>query len=418
MRIEETLRIFSDFDRLFGLGDVFSRSHEVFSQSQFSLADGSITPQWDGDTVLPDVGTWSDYLGGREGMRQKGWTIFTVVILKHICEQLQIPFQLLGQGDNQILITQYYEKPGVTIQMQHENFLASLNLFLETIGPPLKLEESWSSSHFFTYGKYPILKGVPLTLSLKKISRCGHLNNEGMINLDSIIGPNYTFIPGKLKAIELCLNRPFHGPSIVNKLKDLKKNLFKVPDGNGRQIRVQEEIIPPLQHIIDKKPDYLILLLSLIQSSSVGYPTIQASDQTMYGISDTVNSSLRELQEIHPLFHQLSSKLASFIPRMLDPPISGVQNSELLCLNPCGLRGSRPKDLMKRILFDYLPQIDNVVNETFLSIFTDAKDSQKSLAEALHSMRPLHPRIMSSIYESTPVGVAQSITRRLESTKH
>lgn len=41
---------------------------------------------------------------------------------------------------------------------------------------------------------------------------------------------------------------------------------------------------------------------------------------------------------------------------------------------------------------------------------------KKSLAEALHSMRPLHPRIMSYIYEPTPVGVAQSITRRLEST--
>lgn len=32
-------------------------------------------------------------------------------------------------------------------------------------------------------------------------------------------------------------------------------------------------------------------------------------------------------------------------------------------------------------------------------------------------MRQLHPRIMSSIYQSTPVWVAQSITRRLESTK-
>lgn len=81
------------------------------------------------------------------------------------------------------------------------------------------------------------------------------------------------------------------------------------------------------------------------------------------------------------------------------------------------MRGSRPKDLMKRILFDYLPKIDSVVNETFLNILKDAQDSQKSLAEALHSMRQLHPRIMSSIYQPTPVWVAQSITRRLESTK-
>lgn len=54
-----------------------------------------------------------------KGMRQKGWTIFTVIILKHICEKLQVPFQLLGQGDIQVLITQYYGKPGVSIQEQH-----------------------------------------------------------------------------------------------------------------------------------------------------------------------------------------------------------------------------------------------------------------------------------------------------------
>lgn len=78
MRIEETLRISSDFDKLFGLGELFSRSHEVFSQCQFYLADGSITPQWDGNTIIPDIGTWSDRLGGMEGMRQKRWTIFTV----------------------------------------------------------------------------------------------------------------------------------------------------------------------------------------------------------------------------------------------------------------------------------------------------------------------------------------------------
>lgn len=132
----------------------------------------------------------------------------------------------------------------------------------------------------------------------------------------------------------------------------------------------------------------------------------------MHGISDTVNSAIRELQEIYPMLNDLSTKLSSFIPRILDHPISGITNSELLCQNPCGLnliRGSRPKDLMKRMVSDYLPQIDNVINETFLNIFTDAQDSQKSLAEALHSMRPLHPRIMSSIYESTPVGVASHL---------
>lgn len=132
------------------------------------------------------------------------------------------------------LFTQYYEKPGVPIQMQHKNFLASLNDFLETIGPSFKLEESWSSSHYFNYGKYPILKRVPLTMSLKKICGCGRLKNEGTINLDYILNsisanvsyanlmthnavvPTIHAFLESLKAIELCLNRPFHGPSMIN----------------------------------------------------------------------------------------------------------------------------------------------------------------------------------------------------------
>lgn len=275
-------------------------------------------------------------------------------------------------------------------------------------------------------------------MSLKKISRCGYLNNEGMINLDSILSsisanvssansmthnavtPTIPALMESMRAIDLCLNRPFHGPSIIEKLKKTNKIIFKVPDGSGKQIKIQEEISKSLRYIIDKRPHHLILLLSLIPSALGGYPTVQAMDQIMHGISDSVNMSIRELQELYPLLDVISLRLANFMTRMLEPPISGIKNSELLCQNPCGLnliRGSRPKDLMKRMVFEYLPKIDNVINQTFLSIFTEAQESQRDLAEALHTMRPLHPRIMSSFYESTPVGVAQSITRRLESTK-
>lgn len=93
----------------------------------------------------------------------------------------------MGQGDNQVLITHYYPSPTISIREQHARFLRHLNIFLEQIGPPIKLEESWSSSHFFTYGKFPILSGIPLMMSLNKMSRCGRLNNGGMLNLDSVL---------------------------------------------------------------------------------------------------------------------------------------------------------------------------------------------------------------------------------------
>lgn len=162
MREEETIDIFTDFDRLFGLKGVFSRSHELFEQCQFYLADGSITPEWVTNRRMKEgPGVWSHHLGGIEGLRQKGWTIFTVVILKYICELNQTSCQLMGQGDNQVLVTHYYPSTQRPVKQQHERFLRELNKFWITIGPPIKLEESWSSSTFFTYGKFPILNGTP-----------------------------------------------------------------------------------------------------------------------------------------------------------------------------------------------------------------------------------------------------------------
>lgn len=60
----ENIRNIENFltDKLLGLGKFVSRSHEVFSECQFYLADGSITPEWDGDTILPGLGIWSDHL--------------------------------------------------------------------------------------------------------------------------------------------------------------------------------------------------------------------------------------------------------------------------------------------------------------------------------------------------------------------
>lgn len=43
MRKEETFTIFSDYDDLFGICNVFARSHEVFNTCTFYLADGSLT---------------------------------------------------------------------------------------------------------------------------------------------------------------------------------------------------------------------------------------------------------------------------------------------------------------------------------------------------------------------------------------
>jgi hypothetical protein len=162
-------------------------------------------------------------------------------------------FQLLGQGDNQVLINHYYLKVNVSVGQQHEHFLRHLNEILSTIGPSLKQEESWFSSLYFTYGKFPIYNGVPLSMSLKRMSRCSRLNNEGMVNLDSVLSsvsantsaavsmsknllvpllPAYLEVYGSVK---LHLTTPFYGPSPQKNVE------IRILSQHGRQQKHNEK---------------------------------------------------------------------------------------------------------------------------------------------------------------------------------
>lgn len=62
--------------------------------------------------------------------------------------------------------------------------------------------------------------------------------------------PSISALMESLKAIDLCLTRPFHGPNIIEKLKHIRKIVFKVPDGQGRQFRVQETLKDRLLHTV------------------------------------------------------------------------------------------------------------------------------------------------------------------------
>lgn len=109
MRKEETSPLFTDLDNLFGFSRVFSRTHELFNFSSIYLADNTVSPEIseNGDDLRESDNVWKRHLGGLEGLRQKGWTIWTVVILKRVAKSFGIQCQIVGQGDNQVLISSY-----------------------------------------------------------------------------------------------------------------------------------------------------------------------------------------------------------------------------------------------------------------------------------------------------------------------
>lgn len=131
--------MFKFFDDLYGLTDVFTRSHDMFSKAQLYLADSSYTPRVDElkNRLEEDEGCWSGHLGGIEGLRQKGWTIFTVALLRLVADEAGVLVGLMGQGDNQVLRCSYpASREDAKISQAHQEFFRVLIEKTQLIGPP------------------------------------------------------------------------------------------------------------------------------------------------------------------------------------------------------------------------------------------------------------------------------------------
>ncbi|GAB0089623.1 hypothetical protein DMENIID0001_041980 [Sergentomyia squamirostris] len=75
-----------DFDHLYGLNYCFARTHELFTPGQLYAANGVLLPEVEGTKHKNFQIVWKGHLDGIEGLRQKGWTIFTDYLLREIAD--------------------------------------------------------------------------------------------------------------------------------------------------------------------------------------------------------------------------------------------------------------------------------------------------------------------------------------------
>ncbi|DBA36704.1 TPA_asm: L [Leucadendron betacytorhabdovirus 1] len=202
MRRESTYYVFQQLGNLFGLPNIYNRTYDLFYHSIIYLADGSYILQLDHnlDLVEPDSSkAYQGHMGGFEGLRQKGWTIFTVCLISEICDRLGVDWRLMGQGDNQVLMVTIHSRfarehtlhsplAANEVRGKLETLLSELESSFGLVGLPLKPLETWVSDSFFSYGKIPIYRGVPCSMSLKRISRVFFFSNEDLMTLDNALG--------------------------------------------------------------------------------------------------------------------------------------------------------------------------------------------------------------------------------------
>jgi len=112
MRREMTHGVFTAIGELFGLPDLYNVTYDLFHECYYYLADGSYVPKYDedGSFIIEEPWSFTHHRGGMEGLRQKGWTIYTVFELEVILSKYDCTYKIMGMGDNQLLQITVYTK--------------------------------------------------------------------------------------------------------------------------------------------------------------------------------------------------------------------------------------------------------------------------------------------------------------------
>nr|DBA44337.1 TPA_asm: RdRp [Cotesiavirus rhabdovi] len=432
MRREETNGLFTCFDQMFGFDNVFQRTHEMFEGSFMYLLNGSYLPRWNGSHFVPDIGGWYGHLGGIEGLRQKGWTVWTVVLIILISEDFPVSIALMGQGDNQIIRYVFDAQIDKDEQLAIVyRILDKLNSYLKYVGPPLKLEETWISRSTYIYGKYFIHNGAPLPSSLKRFMRMFKLSNEDYATAESTLSSltanissayassfdpaNYYFIymSEVVGALQLWFRgqylQPFPPYVVLSSAKpvQIQRSSYKV----NVEVRTAVECKPFQKDVVYKR-------LWLTPRCIGGLPISSLPQLLIRGFPDEVSLSISHLKSV---YRHVSAELQQAIRSILNPPLSPEQSFGLIFEHPTALNLDipfAPSEARRSAVVDYLTTTPRVKNEHLRAFFSFLKTKEdEKLASFLSLANPFAPRVLSMIMNATLESRAKHMAGRLQKTK-
>nr|QMP82287.1 RNA-dependent RNA polymerase [Lepidopteran anphe-related virus OKIAV50] len=180
--------LFHELDELHGRKNLYSDSHLWFNRCMVLLSSRLTPPEIgaDGEPLAGDYCHYNQH-GGFEGMRQKAWTLTTIMIIKIALEECNIQGEIMGQGDNQIIHIRLNQEQQGQPHFYIKLLLNSLDYLFRSAGLSLKLQETWYSQNLFEYSKVRYYKSIRIDDSLKRLNRMIPDINEGFPSLQSLI---------------------------------------------------------------------------------------------------------------------------------------------------------------------------------------------------------------------------------------
>ncbi|DBA37049.1 TPA_asm: L [Ilex alphacytorhabdovirus 1] len=449
MRMESTKHVFDDLGDLFGLHNLFTETYNIFKSSYYYLADGSYVPRFtigrEESLMIEEPYSFTDHKGGMEGLRQKGWTLFTVVGLDFILNRHNCTYQIMGMGDNQVLIVTFYTNfidpagnvtnEGIKdLKTKMNNLTSDLINTFGDLGLPLKPLETWTSESLFLYGKYPVFKGVPLTMDLKRIMRSFPFSNDDIMTAENILNTiagsatsaaqNAPFVCVSYLMGLLMLSMAAHDLYIYHPLtgQGLGCALTKAFKTKNPSWKLKTKTASG-EYTFEGKPlDPLLikLLMILIPKSLGGYVTYHFPTFLMRGFPDPLTRDLYCVKSIITSENIDHLSLKEHIKNWSCPIYMPERNMRLLIEDILSLNLLKPVSpiaSVRQSVSNFMSNPQYIKNYEFSELMS-VKDGEIEdlIANFLCRGSSLHIRLLHDIYESTIIGYVDSIVSKVTKT--
>nr|DAZ90781.1 TPA_asm: polyprotein [Pinus yunnanensis virus 1] len=431
MRAELMTPLFAEMDSLFGMKNVISRTHSIFTESLIYSCSGKYMPSSDGDDIMEDPPMcYRGHLGGMEGLRQKGWTIGTVCLIEYVARLERLKYNLMGQGDNQIIKLRMPDRKWDDYEWCEEekreesrkltdSFVESLEKIFSEVGLPVKPKECWRSHKLFMYGKSMLLENDVLSQWMKKLLRAYAMSNEGVLTVGGTIGTISSNCMSSCSSMEL----PELGYAvfILMGVWTLRFLIEYHPFCRTKQLLISQNefVLPGKKSLYVCPPNSFLQFATtilLVPSVCGGSINIPFTTYIMRGFPDPASEAYSWLKMLSTVSNQTISTVCSNFYGYLQPPRIPL---EQLAASPLSINHWKvlaPNLSAKQESLAFLRKnFSNTNSVVSCEHRTDLAYRNMNLAGTLFT-DPVNPLITSEIISLYPHSTMQDLISRVQTT--
>jgi mRNA capping enzyme len=425
-RYASTAPVFTVIGKFHGYPNLFTRTHEFFEKSLIYYRDRPDLMTLNGNVVInkkdDERVCWNGQLGGLEGLRQKGWSVLNLLVIEKESHIRNTRVEVLAQGDNQVICTNYEINPSDTeldLEQNLKDAVANNAIIIERIrsstakiGLTINEDETLQSAGLLIYGKVVIVKGNIHVLTEKRFSRITCTTNDqlpSMANIMSTVSTNCLTVAHYSKTpVTSMINMNWLGNFVLELLLMHNPALRAAP---------KYLVKDPKQ--LDNK--YFRILCIYLDPTLGGISGTCLSRYHVRMFPDPLTESLSFWKAIHNgTTDRELKKLACIVgnPKLL--PFELKHFSKLIedptSLNlPRGLSAPNMiKDEIRKSLLRDTSKIKNIIIKDSVKYINDYEEK---FINFLKSIKPCFPRFLSEFRSSSYFGLTNSILGLFENSK-